>query len=104
MIRRPPRSTLFPYTTLFRSPQECVFIDDLEANVAAAEAVGLVGLHHCEPGPTAERLAGLLNLPPPSSRSSSQCPRRRFLIERSVGNGCRALRRARPISSLRRPV
>src|SRR2546429_6138583 len=22
MIRRPPRSTLFPYTTLFRSPQE----------------------------------------------------------------------------------
>src|SRR2546426_2936668 len=24
MIRRPPRSTLFPYTTLFRSP--CVFV------------------------------------------------------------------------------
>src|SRR3712207_7204424 len=24
MIRRPPRSTLFPYTTLFRSPQICV--------------------------------------------------------------------------------
>src|SRR5450432_4491658 len=23
MIRRPPRSTLFPYTTLFRSDQEC---------------------------------------------------------------------------------
>src|SRR5947209_17145128 len=23
MIRRPPRSTLFPYTTLFRSPQIC---------------------------------------------------------------------------------
>src|SRR2546430_12687353 len=23
MIRRPPRSTLFPYTTLFRSPGEC---------------------------------------------------------------------------------
>jgi len=28
MIRRPPRSTLFPYTTLFRS-------DDLIANFAA---------------------------------------------------------------------
>src|SRR5258707_2189056 len=28
MIRRPPRSTLFPYTTLFRSPaQRAVFID-----------------------------------------------------------------------------
>src|SRR5437868_12508301 len=24
MIRRPPRSTLFPYTTLFRSPGRCV--------------------------------------------------------------------------------
>src|SRR3712207_7116463 len=24
MIRRPPRSTLFPYTTLFRSPQPVV--------------------------------------------------------------------------------
>src|SRR2546430_13043868 len=23
MIRRPPRSTLFPYTTLFRSPRGC---------------------------------------------------------------------------------
>src|SRR5260221_14271361 len=23
MIRRPPRSTLFPYTTLFRSPHQC---------------------------------------------------------------------------------
>src|SRR5688572_32478838 len=23
MIRRPPRSTLFPYTTLFRSPAQC---------------------------------------------------------------------------------
>src|SRR2546425_8705136 len=25
MIRRPPRSTLFPYTTLFRSPEKCAF-------------------------------------------------------------------------------
>src|SRR5688572_32537830 len=25
MIRRPPRSTLFPYTTLFRSPILCVY-------------------------------------------------------------------------------
>src|SRR2546422_6142141 len=26
MIRRPPRSTLFPYTTLFRSAQRCEMI------------------------------------------------------------------------------
>src|SRR5256885_9633526 len=27
MIRRPPRSTLFPYTTLFRSPQGALDLD-----------------------------------------------------------------------------
>src|SRR3989442_12670327 len=26
MIRRPPRSTLFPYTTLFRSPEQDLFL------------------------------------------------------------------------------
>src|SRR2546422_3663361 len=35
MIRRPPRSTLFPYTTLFRSHQDCRFRDDAEALVQA---------------------------------------------------------------------
>src|SRR2546426_2795539 len=29
MIRRPPRSTLFPYTTLFRSPLEGVQLPEL---------------------------------------------------------------------------
>src|SRR3712207_8634436 len=39
MIRRPPRSTLFPYTTLFRSERERL--------VAAAQRVGgLVVRHH----------------------------------------------------------
>src|SRR2546421_7888922 len=28
MIRRPPRSTLFPYTTLFRSPFHVELVDD----------------------------------------------------------------------------
>src|SRR5256885_14606819 len=28
MIRRPPRSTLFPYTTLFRSPEKGVIAHD----------------------------------------------------------------------------
>jgi len=30
MIRRPPRSTLFPYTTLFRSVETPLWADDLE--------------------------------------------------------------------------
>src|SRR2546430_8224871 len=38
MIRRPPRSTLFPYTTLFRSPLP-VELADL-ARAAVAEAYG----------------------------------------------------------------
>ena len=66
MIRRPPRSTLFPYTTLFRSG---VTLDDLDAigvtygpglvgallvGVAEAKAIAyakklpLVGVHHIE--------------------------------------------------------
>src|SRR3989338_1122487 len=30
MIRRPPRSTLFPYTTLFRSPQPQLLVEEGE--------------------------------------------------------------------------
>src|SRR5438105_10156403 len=32
MIRRPPRSTLFPYTTLFRSTWRCGFCQEQRAN------------------------------------------------------------------------
>src|SRR3712207_9019861 len=46
MIRRPPRSTLFPYTTLFRSNLACVHClsssgrrDPRELSTAEAEAV-----------------------------------------------------------------
>src|SRR2546427_9122378 len=37
MIRRPPRSTLFPYTTLFRSR----FRDDLPANAGSGDRTRL---------------------------------------------------------------
>src|SRR5690242_21434722 len=37
MIRRPPRSTLFPYTTLFRSGKEDVGKADLEARYKPSE-------------------------------------------------------------------
>src|SRR2546427_7238623 len=36
MIRRPPRSTLFPYTTLFRSGVEKVKVGDVPVVVAVA--------------------------------------------------------------------
>src|SRR3712207_6981762 len=59
MIRRPPRSTLFPYTTLFRSPVgeettlehvavEVAVLPDAEPDVALARPLrrALVGVHH----------------------------------------------------------
>ena len=36
MIRRPPRSTLFPYTTLFRSPDVVEFLKKYETTQAIA--------------------------------------------------------------------
>src|SRR5690554_7658079 len=42
MIRRPPRSTLFPYTTLFRSAYEQV---DYLGFIPATEAAELVNQH-----------------------------------------------------------
>src|SRR3712207_7392549 len=38
MIRRPPRSTLFPYTTLFRSLASCVEAGAVDVPIAAAVA------------------------------------------------------------------
>src|SRR5256886_13701411 len=53
MIRRPPRSTLFPYTTLFRSrggPETLVYEDGPEPRIAAGE--GLVRGHAAAITPT----------------------------------------------------
>src|SRR3712207_7071047 len=41
MIRRPPRSTLFPYTTLFRSDQAGFGLDQDAGEVVAAERLEL---------------------------------------------------------------
>src|SRR5256885_8528615 len=38
MIRRPPRSTLFPYTTLFRSPRRSPATAPSEATASAASS------------------------------------------------------------------
>src|SRR3712207_7243783 len=65
MIRRPPRSTLFPYTTLFRSPVgiDVVLVDDLARYAGderrfAPPALLIGGL---EPIPTL-RYVGVLGL------------------------------------------
>src|SRR3712207_8584436 len=48
MIRRPPRSTLFPYTTLFRSPARGAVVAEREAALDHAP-VGLLARLQREP-------------------------------------------------------
>src|SRR3712207_8149243 len=43
MIRRPPRSTLFPYTTLFRSDVEGLGEEVVGAELEAEDGVALAG-------------------------------------------------------------
>src|SRR3712207_8415416 len=43
MIRRPPRSTLFPYTTLFRSLGATDLLEDAELSVLPGDKLALVG-------------------------------------------------------------
>src|SRR2546422_1178877 len=71
MIRRPPRSTLFPYTTLFRSldarevrkPDPQVVIGDGRRGIddvdRAADRVGLVSLDEGAPGRSEEHTSEL---------------------------------------------
>jgi len=44
-------------------PQECVFVDDLAANIRGAAAVGMVGLHHTSLESTIGELETLLGIP-----------------------------------------
>jgi putative hydrolase of the HAD superfamily len=62
---RKPEERIFRHTAslLGLEPEECVFIDDVAANIVAGEAIGLIGVHHREPGPTALRLTELLGVP-----------------------------------------
>src|SRR2546421_7444477 len=80
MIRRPPRSTLFPYTTLFRSEQQRG-LQNLETLDAA---------HHSQEGdavrPFGRRRLGLLSLvevgdePPRSEEHTSELQSRSDLV------------------------
>ncbi|MEV7005752.1 HAD family phosphatase [Streptosporangium sp. NPDC051022] len=42
---------------------ECVFIDDIQANITAAGAFGIVGVHHREPEETITELERLFRVP-----------------------------------------
>ncbi|MBE3009016.1 HAD family phosphatase [Microbispora sp. NEAU-D428] len=61
---RKPEERIFRHALglLGLEPTQCVFVDDIEANILAARSIGLVGVHHSEPAATItemERLFGL---------------------------------------------
>src|SRR2546425_1364254 len=57
MIRRPPRSTLFPYTTLFRSNSSLVHPREVFRAAIAEAAAGIIVVHNHpsgDPTPSAD--------------------------------------------------
>jgi putative hydrolase of the HAD superfamily len=62
---RKPEERIFALavTRLGLSPAECVFVDDVEPNIAAAQALGFVAVHHRESALTISELSRLLASP-----------------------------------------
>lgn len=66
-LRKPdPAIYLLAAQRLNLQAAACVFVDDLEANVMAATAVGMAGVHHRTADETLPHLATLLGLEPPA--------------------------------------
>ena len=62
---RKPEERIFRHAAaeLGLPPADCVFVDDLEANIAAAGEIGMTGVLHSDPPATVARLAELLDVP-----------------------------------------
>jgi putative hydrolase of the HAD superfamily len=62
---RKPEAEIFRHAAdlLGLPPEQCVFIDDIEANITAAQACGMTGVHHVEAAQTAAALEDLLGIP-----------------------------------------
>ena len=60
-MRKPePRIFLHAAQLLGLAPEECVFIDDIQANISAAEQLGFTGVLHGTAADTARQVADLL--------------------------------------------
>src|SRR2546422_8633997 len=107
MIRRPPRSTLFPYTTLFRSPPPPEHRDPIEPWQAEIEDDGVVGLGVPEEVPLLA-VAGAIDRVPGARQRLRQLPaeRRVVLDDQDPHQSCRCRRAAsapRPLTRSSRP-
>src|SRR2546427_7431345 len=74
MIRRPPRSTLFPYTTLFRSASLCIIMPfaSRTIGVSAATAVREIWAPTIVPGVAAAAVLRMLRSEEHTSELQSQ--------------------------------
>ncbi len=62
-MRKPePRIFLHAAQLLGLEPRECVFIDDIQANITAAEQIGFTGVLHTAAEDTARQVADLLGV------------------------------------------
>ncbi|MEV4071236.1 HAD family phosphatase [Nonomuraea fuscirosea] len=61
---RKPEERIFRHalTRIGLAGEECVFIDDIEANIVAARALGIAGIHHRDADTTIAELEGVLRL------------------------------------------
>src|SRR3712207_8685306 len=82
MIRRPPRSTLFPYTTLFRSKERaCAEVGiasetlRLPATTSQADLLAVVDRLNLDP-----RVHGILVQMPRSEEHTSELQSRQYLV------------------------
>src|SRR3712207_8263897 len=81
MIRRPPRSTLFPYTTLFRSKVSCSYSSLLWVFLVAARFFG--GPSSAAGGASSTRGSGPLSFTRAAERSeehTSELQSRQYLV------------------------
>jgi putative hydrolase of the HAD superfamily len=61
---RKPEERIFHHAVglLGLEPADCVFVDDIDVNTQAAEAIGMTAILHSDPAETLTRLGGLLGL------------------------------------------
>src|SRR3712207_7895838 len=76
MIRRPPRSTLFPYTTLFRSDS----VSGAAVRVRSPQAAELAALVAADGGHVSSPKPGALELGGRSEEHTSELQSRQYLV------------------------
>src|SRR3712207_7048065 len=78
MIRRPPRSTLFPYTTLFRSPFKSAYVAAKHGVAGFTKSVALEG---ATSGVTVNCISpGYVRTPLRSEEHTSELQSRQYLV------------------------